>query len=67
MRLIVCIDCAEAFANALAKREGIYVGHVDIADSDALVMIGRSLLGLSEEVVARLSANIKDRVKAHIG
>lgn len=54
------------FANALAKREGIYVGAIDASDVDALVMIGRSLLGLGEDVVARLSANLKDRVRQHI-
>ena len=54
------------FVNALCKREGLYVGPVDAADVDALVMIGRSLLGLNEEVVARLCENLKDRVRAHI-
>jgi putative nucleotidyltransferase with HDIG domain len=51
------------FANAIAKREGIYVGKVDLADTDALVMIGRSLLGVDDNVIARLSGGLGDRVK----
>jgi putative nucleotidyltransferase with HDIG domain len=51
------------FANALAKREGIYVGKVDQADADALVMIGRSLLGIDDNILTRLSAGLGERVK----
>lgn len=51
------------FANALAKREGIYVGKVDQADAEALVMIGRSLLGIDDNVLSRLSGGLSDRVK----
>jgi len=51
------------FANALAKREGIYVGKVDQADAEALVMIGRSLLGIDDNVLSRLSGGLADRVK----
>lgn len=51
------------FANALAKREGIYVGKVDQADAEALVMIGRSLLGIDDSVLSRLSGGLADRVK----
>jgi len=52
------------FANALAKREGLYVGKVDQADADALVMIGRSLLGIDDSVLNRLASGLADRVKA---
>ena len=55
------------FANALAKKAGVYVGEVDAEDTDALVMIGRSLLGLDEEVIDRLSRDLKDRVKQQMG
>jgi putative nucleotidyltransferase with HDIG domain len=51
------------FANALAKREGIYVGKVDQSDCDALVMIGRSLLGIDDSVLQRLSGGLGERVK----
>lgn len=54
---------AVRFANALAKREGIYVGKVDQADAEALVMIGRSLLGIDDSVLSRLSGGLGDRVK----
>jgi putative nucleotidyltransferase with HDIG domain len=52
------------FANALAKKEGIYVGSIDASDVDALVMIGRSLLGIDDNVLQRLSGGLGDRVKA---
>jgi putative nucleotidyltransferase with HDIG domain len=52
------------FANALAKREGMYVGKVDQADADALVMIGRSLLGIDDNVLNRLASGLADRVKS---
>jgi putative nucleotidyltransferase with HDIG domain len=51
------------FSNALAKREGIYVGKVDQADADALVMIGRSLLGIDDNILSRLSGGLADRIK----
>jgi putative nucleotidyltransferase with HDIG domain len=52
------------FANALAKKEGIYVGKVDESDVDALVMIGRSLLSVDDNVLQRLSSGLGDRVRA---
>jgi putative nucleotidyltransferase with HDIG domain len=57
---------AVCFANALAKREGLYVGDIVREDVDALVMIGRSLLGLDEEVCTRLTSNLKTTVKAQL-
>lgn len=51
------------FANALAKREGVYVGKVDAADCDALVMIGRSLLSVDDAILGRLQGGLSDRVK----
>lgn len=51
------------FANALTKREGLYVGKFDASDIDALVMIGRSLLGIDDHVVARLSSGLGERVR----
>jgi putative nucleotidyltransferase with HDIG domain len=49
-------------ANALAKREGLQAGAVDAADVEAIVMIGRSLLGVSDELIDKVCAGIKDRV-----
>jgi putative nucleotidyltransferase with HDIG domain len=51
------------FANALTKREGLYVGKFDPSDIDALVMIGRSLLGVDDHVLSRLSGGLGDRVR----
>lgn len=51
------------FANALAKREGIYVGKVDQADAEALVMIGRSLLGIDDTILNRLAGGLGERVR----
>src|SRR5207248_4884013 len=51
------------FANAVVKREGIYVGGFDVEDVGALVLIGRSLLGLEEDVVARLARGLRERVR----
>lgn len=51
------------FANALAKREGLYVGAFDAKDNEAVMMIGRSLLGCDDEVVKKLTFNLRDRIK----
>jgi putative nucleotidyltransferase with HDIG domain len=42
------------FANALAKREGFATGPVDAADLDALIMVGRSMIGANEQIIDRL-------------
>jgi putative nucleotidyltransferase with HDIG domain len=57
---------AVRFANALAKQQGIYVGDVATEDNDALVLVGRSLLGIDEETVTRLTANLRDKVKEQL-
>jgi len=57
---------AVRFANALAKREGIYLGTIDAADNDALIMIGCSLLGLDSGVVDRLVKDLHARVGRHL-
>ena len=50
------------FANALAKREGFTTGPVDAADIDAMIMIGRSMIGADDSVIDRLVAGLTDRV-----
>jgi putative nucleotidyltransferase with HDIG domain len=50
------------FANALAKREGFTAGPVDAADIDALIMVGRSMIGADDDVIARLVAGLPERV-----
>ncbi len=51
------------FSNALAKRENVYVGTVDQADAEALIMIGRSLLGIDDNVLSRLTVGLIERVQ----
>jgi len=53
---------AVIFANALSKKSGVYVGNVDLEDIDALVMIGRSLIGVNDEILKTLLKGLKDRV-----
>lgn len=55
------------FANALCKKEGLYVGKFDQSDVDAMVMIGRSLLGIDDSVLARLSGGLHERVRLLMG
>jgi putative nucleotidyltransferase with HDIG domain len=50
------------FANALAKREGFTAGPVDAADIEAMIMIGRSMLGADDNVIERLVEGLGDRV-----
>ncbi len=59
----LCVGNCVRFANALAKREGVYVGKVDMADAEALVMIGRSLLAVDDAILGRLSGGLAERVK----
>jgi putative nucleotidyltransferase with HDIG domain len=50
------------FANALAKREGFTTGRVDAGEIDAMIMIGRSMLGADDDVIARMVEGLADRV-----
>jgi len=53
---------AVCFANALAKKTGVSVGPMDPEDLDAIVMIGRSLIGVSDDVLKTLTKGLRDRV-----
>ncbi|HKA91689.1 MAG TPA: HDOD domain-containing protein [Haliangiales bacterium] len=53
------------FANAVAKREGICPGTPDLEDADAIIMIGRSLLEVNDEIVGKLTASLRERIAAH--
>jgi putative nucleotidyltransferase with HDIG domain len=55
------IGNAVHFSNALAKQLGVYVGQV--SDFDALVMVGKSLLGIDDDAIARITDNIKTRCR----
>jgi putative nucleotidyltransferase with HDIG domain len=52
---------AVRFANAVVKQQGIYTGSVSAEDNDALIMIGRSLLGIDDEALTRLSSDLKEK------
>ena len=57
------IGNAVHFANALAKQMGIFLGEVSADDNDALVMVGRSLLGLDDDAIARVTADVKTKCR----
>jgi putative nucleotidyltransferase with HDIG domain len=57
---------AVCFANALAKSQGFYAGPCDLEDANALVMIGRSVLGIDDEPVKALMLGLRDRIKAEV-
>jgi hypothetical protein len=42
---------------------GIALGEVSADDNDALVMVGRSLLGLDDEAVTRVATDAKARCR----
>jgi HD-like signal output (HDOD) protein len=50
-----CIANVVRFCDALAVQAGIAVGEHDLGQVGTLLMIGRSILGLDEEVVERLT------------
>ena len=53
---------AVSFANALAKKSGIYAGEVDAEDNDAIIMIGRSVIGISDDILRTLTKGLRERV-----
>jgi putative nucleotidyltransferase with HDIG domain len=55
------------FANAIAKLQGLYVGTFARDEAEALVMLGRSLLGIDDELVGRLSGALKPRLARETG
>ncbi|HET6439959.1 MAG TPA: HDOD domain-containing protein [Anaeromyxobacter sp.] len=53
---------AVCFSNALAKKAGIYAGDVDAEDNDAIIMIGRSVIGISDDILRTLTKGLRERV-----
>jgi putative nucleotidyltransferase with HDIG domain len=53
---------AVCFANALAKKTGIYAGGIDADDNDAIIMIGRSVIGISDDILRTLTKGLRERV-----
>ena len=55
------------FSNALSKQQGLITGPTDPEETDALVLVGRSLLGIDDDsVIDRLIDGLKQRVRAQI-
>ncbi len=50
------------FANAVAKREKIYPGEVDKDDDEAIIMIGRSLLDVTDEILDKVTTGLRERL-----
>lgn len=55
------------FANAVVTRAGLYVGNVNLEESNALLMVGRSLLNIDDDVVERLVMQVSDKLAASGG
>lgn len=53
---------AVCFGNALSKKSGIFAGTVDMDDTDALIMIGRSVIGISDDILRTLTKGLRERV-----
>jgi len=53
---------AVCFSNALAKKTGIYAGEVLAEDNDAIIMIGRSVIGISDDILRTLTKGLRERV-----
>ncbi|HTP51253.1 MAG TPA: HDOD domain-containing protein [Anaeromyxobacteraceae bacterium] len=50
------------FSNSLAKKTGLYAGTIDADEVDALVMIGRSIIGANDEIIKTLTRGLKERL-----
>jgi putative nucleotidyltransferase with HDIG domain len=51
------------YANALTKREGVYVGEIDLDAVLGVIADGRSLLGIDEPLEQRLIGGLRERVE----
>ncbi len=54
-------------ANAIAKREGYATDSIDPDDVEAMIMVGRSMMSIDEDVITRLAGGLKQRVAQAIG
>jgi HD-like signal output (HDOD) protein len=50
---------AVRFANALAKREGVYAGPIDGEQVETVILIGRSMLGLDDDGVNAMVTTLR--------
>jgi HD-like signal output (HDOD) protein len=51
------------FANAVVKQLGIYPGQVPEEENDAVVMVGRSLMGIDDDSLKRVTSDIKAKTQ----
>jgi putative nucleotidyltransferase with HDIG domain len=57
---------AVRLANALAKREGIYVGAVDADEIDSQIFVGRALFAIDDEQMQYLTRYLKERIQERL-
>jgi putative nucleotidyltransferase with HDIG domain len=57
---------AVRLANAIAKREGLYVGAMDEDQVEALVFVGRAFFGLDDQGLDYLTTYLKERVNERL-
>jgi putative nucleotidyltransferase with HDIG domain len=57
-----CAANVVRLANAIAKREGFATEPVNMDDVEAMIMVGRSMLGIDGDVIGRLASGLKARV-----
>jgi len=53
---------AVRLANALAKREGVYVGSVDSDEIESQIFVGRALFGVDDDQLTYLTRYLKERI-----
>jgi putative nucleotidyltransferase with HDIG domain len=61
-----CDANAVRLANALAKREGIYVGEIDEDEVASQIFAGRALFSVDDEQLTYLTRYLKDRVNERL-
>ena len=57
----VSVGNVARFANAVCKQRGLYTGQFDSGAVDVLVMIGRSLLGIDDELIEKVVRDLDER------
>ncbi len=58
---------AVRFANSFVKLQGFAVGPVSRPDEEAIILIGRSLLGVEDDVLPKLGNALRTRVQQQLG
>jgi putative nucleotidyltransferase with HDIG domain len=61
-----CAANVVRLSNAIGKREGYTTGPIDADDVEAMIMVGRSMLSIDDDVITRLAHGLKARVSQAI-